>query len=162
VADTSTGGVNVIGLKEFRAELRKLHPQWPRALATVHKTIADTGARRAQGYAQGMGGIQAKASGAIVGRGDQRYARIGVSGGRGVPFANVAFWGAKRHTGWYAQAQYAASPPQHPPWVGSDWEVGVMGQGPYAINPAIALYMPELLEEYGRMVEELAAAAFPD
>ena len=158
----ASSGVEVIGLKEFRRGLKAVGAEWPKELRRVHKTIADRGAALAQGFASGMGGVQAKAAGAIRGRANQRSARIGVAGGRGSPMANVAFWGAKRHSGWYAAARYSDSPPQHPPWVGNSWEPAVFGQGPYAINPALARYLPELLDEYGQMIDRLAADAFPD
>lgn len=156
---TSGAAVTVRGIKEFRRELRRLHGEWPRALRDVHKEIADHGAKLAQGYARGMGGVQAKAAAAIKGYANQREARIGVSAGKTYPMANVAFWGAKRHTGWYAGI---AGPAQHPPWVGNSWDVAVVGEGPYAINPALAAYLPELMEMVGDRLEQLARAAFPD
>lgn len=158
------GSVEITGLKEFRRALRAIGPQSPEALKDAHKRLADKGAEYARAAARSMGGIQARAASAIGGRGDERAARVAVlpsSGGRD-KMANVAFWGALRHTGWYAAPRYQESTAQHPPWVGADWDVAVRGEGPYAINDALADNLDELLDEYGRMLDELVAFAFPD
>ena len=154
---SSGGKIEVVGLKEFRKALKAMDPQWPKALRKVHKQIADTGAGLARGVASGMGGVQAHFADALRGTATQTEARISVNGRGG---ANVAFWGAKRHTGWYARSQFHDSTPQHPPWVGSSWEVAVPGEGPYAINPALAAYRPDIWEAYFQMVLDLAHDSF--
>lgn len=158
-ASGGSSGAEVTGLREFRAALKALHPQWPRALADVHKKIAEEGAEVSRFTAYGMGGVQRKAADGIRGVGNMRDARVGVSGG----ISNAAFWGAKRRTGWYANPRYRVSgAPNLPAWVGNSWEPAVAGQGPYAINPALAEYMPRLLDNYGDMIDALAKAAFPE
>ena len=152
---------NVRGLNEFRKALKAVGPEWPRALRGVHKVIADKGATAAQGFARGMGGVQAHFAAAIRGTANQREARVGLRAGERGP--NVAFWGAKRHTGWFAAGRYhdtALGARQHPPWVGSDWDAAVAGQGPYAINAALAAHLPEFLDDYLDMVIDLASEAF--
>jgi hypothetical protein len=72
----------------------------------------------------------------------------------------VAPSGAKRRTGW--NARNPDSRPQHPAWVGNSWAVGVVGQGPYGINPAIAHHMPEILAEYERVTDDVFKRAFPE
>lgn len=146
-------------MREFRKELKALHPQWPRALGDVHKQIAEEGAEVSRYTAHGMGGVQAKAADAIRGIGNQRDARVGITGGAGLPMANPAFWGAKRHTGWNARRNGL---PNLPDWVGNSWEPAVAGQGPYAINNALAQYMPRLMDHYAEMIDQLAKAAFPE
>jgi hypothetical protein len=165
-ATGSTSGALVVelkdgeirGLKEFRKALRAMGPEWPKALRAANKRIADKGARLSQGYARGMGGVQAHFAGAIRGSATQRQARVGVSGRGG---ANVAFWGAKKRTGWYARSRYSGGPRQHPEWVGNTWDVAVAGQGPYAINLALATHRESLLDEYLDEIEALAHEAFP-
>lgn len=76
--------------------------------------------------------------------------------------ANVAFWGAKKRTGWYAARRYAHSTRQHPSWVGNTWEAAVAGQGPYAINAALAAELQRFLGLYGQMIDDLAHRAFPE
>jgi hypothetical protein len=151
--------VEVKGLKEFRRELKGVSSDLPKALRKAQKEIADDVADRARGVAGGMGGVQAKAADAIKGYATQTQASVGFPAGT---IAAVAFWGARRHTGWYAAARYAGSTPQHPKWVGTGWEPGVAGQGPYAINDALADFLPELDDRYLTMMEDLAAKAFPD
>jgi len=151
---------SIRGIREFRRALKGVGPEWARELRVVHKRIADMVVPHAQARAQAMGGVQAEAAGAIKGKANQREARIGVGPTAAVPFANVAFWGAKKRTGWYARYRYKDSPaPQHPAWVGNSWDVGEPGGGPYAINPAIADDREEVLAEYLRMIDELAERA---
>lgn len=157
-----TSGVHVEGLNELRSALRQVGPEWPKHLRAVHLKIAKRMAVIAAAFARAMGGVQAKAASAIKGRASQRDAKIGVRNSRGIPFAAVAFWGAKRHTGWYAKRQYASGPAQHDPWVGNSWEVAVAGQGPYAINDALASHSPQIVEWYGDMVDDLMREAFPE
>jgi len=150
--------VEVTGLKEFRAALKALGPEWPKALTEVHQQIGRRGAALARGRASTP--LQAKAQNTIKGRGTQRSATIAVSGMKGL--GNVAFWGAKRHTGWYGKSRYRASPAQHPKWVGNSWDAAVHGQGPYAINDALADNLPDIIDQYVNMINILAAKAFPE
>lgn len=161
-ATGSTSGAEIVGLNDFRRELRKLGGQWPQELRRVNAQIARRGAALAQREARSLGGIQARAAGAIVGKANMREARIGVNATRSNPMANVAFWGAKRHTGWYANPRYSGGAPQHPPWVGNTWDVAVRGQGPYAINAALARYLPELVDQFGDMIDHLSRRAWPE
>lgn len=152
-------GFEVRGLKDFRRELKAASADLPKALRSAQKEIADEVADRAQSQASGMGGIQAKAAGSIRGYATPVQASIGFPSG-GV--AGAAFWGTLRRTGWYAAARYAGGPPNTPRWVGASWEPGVAGQGPYAINDALAAFLPELDERYLTMIEDLASKAFPN
>lgn len=157
-----TGAVHVEGLNEFRRALRAMGPQWARRLSQAHKKIASRTSQIAQALARGMGGVQAKASPAIKGRATNSAAKIAIAGGSSLPMANAAFFGAKRHSGWYAKPQFWDGPPQLPEWVGNGWDVGVAGTGPYAINDAIATYMPYLIEDFADMIDEIARDAFPN
>jgi hypothetical protein len=152
-------GIDVKGLREFRTELKRVDAEFPKALRKVHKEIADDVADRAQNVASGMGGVRAKAAGAIRGYATQVQASVGVSGGG---IANVAFWGALKRSGWYAHIHSPGGRRQHPMWVGNSWEPGVAGQGPYAINDAIADKLPDIDESYLDAIEDLARSAFPD
>jgi len=151
----------ISGLREFRAALRASMAQAPELLEDAHKKLADKAADLARARARGMGGVQARAASAIGGRGDEQAARISVLPSRVDKFGNVAFWGAIRHSGWYANPRYDGSTAQHPPWVGNDWDVAVAGQGPYAINDALAEHLDELLEFYEQMLDELSDGPFP-
>ncbi len=161
MAETSSS-VRVVGLDEFRRELRGLGPEWPKALRAAHKEIADRGAGYSRGVATSMGGVQARAAGAIKGYATDKAAKIGIRAGARTKMAFVAFWGADQHTGWYANRRYAGSARQHPAWVGNSWDAAVAGQGPYAINEALARHLSSLLDEYFEAITKLARQAFPD
>lgn len=151
--------VEVEGLRDLRRELRRLGPEWPKAMRKGFKAISDEVATRARPRASAMGGVQAKAAGKIRGYAGAAEASVGAPSGG---IAAVAFFGAKKHTGWYANPRYAGSPPQHPKWVGNSWEAGVAGQGPYAINDAVAAEVPWILAQFETVIDEVTAKAFPD
>lgn len=164
MADTPGGqNVEIRGLREFRAALRAMGPEWAGALKEAHKAIGDLGANAARQVAAGMGGIQAKAKSAIGGKATAANAAVGVFPSSVDRMGNVAFWGAKRHTGWYANPRYSSSSgQQHPDWVGASWEPAVAGQGPYAINQALAEHLDDILDEYGNAIDQVTLRAFPD
>jgi hypothetical protein len=154
--------IQVRGLREFRDALRDTDQQWPKALRKAHKNIADmTSAWARSGAASGTK-MQAAASRSIVGTATQTSASMAITAGTRTPFANIAFWGAKRHAGWYADPKYATSPRQFAPWVGNSWDVGVIGQGPYVLNATIATHMDAIVDEFGKAIDELAHQAFPN
>jgi len=151
------GVVQVRGLRTFQAELRSAHPKLARALAKANRQIAEKVAANVRAKAQARGGITAKAAPAIVGRGEQRVAKIAINKGTSYQFADGAFFGAKQY-------------PQFAPWVGNSWEddwpVGANAEGPgrgaYAINPGIFVSIPEIEDFYLNAFEDAVAAAFPD
>lgn len=153
--------VEVQGMAEFRRALRAMGPEWTRELTKVHRTVALKVAAGAQSRAASMGGVHRRAAPAIKGYANKMNARVGVSPGAKTRMANVALWGAKRHTGWYANARYSDGPAQHPAWVGNTWDVGVPGGGPYAINATVAAMTPTIIADFERMIDELARRAFP-
>lgn len=152
----------VDGLAEFRRELRALGPKWPRELTKVHKAASTRVQRRARFLARSMGGVQAHAAVTIKAYATATKASVGVSPTSAHPEAFVAFWGAEKRTGWFARPRYAGLFSQHLPWVGSNWDPGRRGQGPYAINDAVADELPKVIEEYGRGIDNLMARAFPN
>lgn len=171
--EVTTGGAYITGIKEFRAALKAIGPEWPKELKETHEQIGRRGRALSQAQARAMGGVQARAAGAIKSRGNQREAVIYVQPTTQNPMAFIAFWGAKRRTGWYAKAGPNAMSrtgwasrqvlkPQHPPWVGNTWEPAVAGQGPYAINEALAEHLDDLLDQYLNMIDRLSGRAFPE
>lgn len=163
MASGDTSGANIIGLPEFLRALRSMDGNWDAALSLAHQKIASKGAAYARAQARGMGGVQAKSASAIGERHDARRATVAVLPSRYLDaMANVAFWGAKRHTGWYSRRRYSDSTPQHPKWIGNSWEVAVRGQGPYAINDALATHRERLLDEYLVELDRISKEAFPE
>jgi hypothetical protein len=158
--------LSVQGLPSFRKALKELGPEWPKQLTQAHRDIAKIAERVSQNEARSMGGVFAKAAPAIRGTGNARNAKVGVkpskSARAGTAMANVAFWGAKKRTGWYGKKRSPNGKEQHPEWVGSSWDAAVAGQGPYAINTALARHMDDIQDAYLAALDRLASAAFPD
>lgn len=156
--------VTVEGLKEFRAALRALGPEWGRMLSKTHRDIAKRITANAQAKAQAYGPQQARMAKAIKGSGTQTGAFIKVAQSSRNPYANVAFWGQMKRTGWYGRMWAAGvrGKAQSLPWVGSDWDVGSASEGPYAINAAIHDAIPEIMREYSAALDGLFHKAFPD
>lgn len=152
---TSGAAVEVVGMKEFRRELKKLDDPkaWSKELSRANKEIAKKSVGWARAVAMGMGGPQAHFAGALRARGGLAGARIAVADGN----ANAAFWGAKQRTGWNAGNET----PNLPRWVGNSWSVGVSGQGPYAINDAIAANKARIIDAYADAIDDIARRAFP-
>ena len=143
--------------------LRKMDGNWDAALSLAHQKIASKGAAYSRAAARGMGGVQAKAASAIGEKHTPARASVAVLPSRYLdPMANVAFWGAKKRTGWYAKGRYGLNTRQHPVWIGNSWEVAVHGQGPYAINDALATHREELLDQYVIEIDRIAHEAFPE
>lgn len=162
---SSGAAIKVVGLKEFRKALRSLsEPKaWTKELSAIHKTIANEVTVRARAEASAMGGAQRHFAGAIRGYGTAQAARVGLSsadqGGRNWG-ANAAFWGVKDSTSGWNDGN--SVPNLKDPWVGNSWDTGVAGQGPYAINDAVAAELPRIEDQYGDAFEDLAHRAFPD
>lgn len=149
--------VQVRGLRAFQSELRAANPKLARSMRVANAKIAEKVAANVQAKALSRGGVVAKAAPAIVGRGEQRGAKIVINKGREFKFADGAFFGAKQWS-------------QFEPWVGNQhempWPVGGSdegpGRGPYAINPGIYESIPEIEEFYLDAFEDAVAGAFPD
>lgn len=159
--------VNVVGLREFRKALKGVGPQWPKELTRANRDVAKIGERVSQAEARRMGGVQARAANAIKGSANARFARIQIkpSSGKRNPtaMANVAYWGAKARSGWYKRGKYADSKGvQHPEWVGANWDVAEINEGPYAINAALARHLDDIVAAHRAAIDRIAAAAFPD
>lgn len=152
----STSGVEITGLAAFRKELKTLENprQWTTELGRLNRTIARQAADDAQAEARAMGGPQRHFADAIKGYGSAAAARIRIADER----ANAAFWGAKQRTGWNAGNRTA----NQPDWVGASWDVAVRGQGPIAINDAIADKADEYAAAYADGFIEISGRAFPD
>jgi hypothetical protein len=159
---SSGARVTVEGLDEFRRELRKLGPQWGRQLRDVHKRIARRVDQWSEANARAGHPIQRAKAHNIRSSATASDARVGVASGPNTA-AGVAFWGVKRRLGWYAARRYENSAPQNlPEWVGNTWDTGVRGQGPYAINLAVAEHLREIEDEYLEQLDRLSRRAFPD
>jgi len=144
------GAFRVEGLREFQAELRALDRTLPRELRAGLKRAAELAASEARERARASGGVLAKAEvvESIKAQAEQRAAKISWGSAR-APMAAGAIMGS---------IQFA----QFRPWVGASWTPGVAGQGPYAINEAIAAKRDEIEEAILDEISRIAAKAFPD
>lgn len=149
--------IELKGGRAFRRELKaaSTDTKWNNELSKSYKRVSGFVASRSAEYARGTGGQTAHFADSVMGRARNTGAYVTVK-----PNAATAFWGAKKRTGW--NASNPNSRPQHPKWIGNSWSVGVLGQGPYAINPAIAHHMPEILEEFEKAIEDVTSRAFND
>ncbi len=154
--------VEVQGLAEFRRALRAMDPAFTRELSKTHREIAKRAGVASRAKAQGLGPQQRREAGAIGWSGTMTGAVVRVAQSARYPFANPAFWGRMRRTGWYASkwATSHSGRAQGLPWVGSSWDVGVRGQGPYAINDAIADELPSIMKDYSAALDDLFRRAF--
>lgn len=144
---------------ELNRDLRKLSdPDLLGELKRANERAAEVFADKAYSLAFRLGGIHRKERGAIKARKQANKVAVGVSATKTHPAALVAFWGAKKRTGWNAGH---GGKPQHPKWVGNTWGVGVKGQGPYALNDAIAdeATFREARREYEQGIDDLAKRA---
>lgn len=139
--------VRVVGLDEFRAELRKLEGNMGRELGKAHKAAAEVVASKARSRAASLGGAAAKSAPSIKASAAARHAAVNV-GGPSHPWAMGAEFGAIR---WR----------QFEPWRGNQWQPDVAGVG-YFLHPAIRETREEFMDVYARELEQLARAAYPD
>lgn len=150
--------VDIPDLAEFRRYLRTLDDPraWSRRLGAVNRQLAKDAVGWARAEARSMGGPQRHFANRIAARGGVTGARITINKSE----ANAAFWGAMQRSGWYVHPRYNGSRgQQHPDWVGNTWDVAAHGQGPYAINPALADHLPEITEAYLGAFDHLAREA---
>lgn len=148
--------IEVQGLKEFRAELKKLGPEWTKMLAKANKAAALLIVPVAKSDMSSLG-INAR-SGNPSGRPQaaiaptiravQSAVAAQIKVGSGLPYVFGALLGSKTH-------------PQFPEWIGNSWTPGDPG-GPYGLGAAIAAELPAVLESYWDAVQQITANAFPD
>lgn len=155
----SSSGAYIVGLKELQKELRAISTddaKWNRELGKANRVIARRARDDARATARSMGGPQKHFERAILGRATATEVRLQISDGN----AYSAFWGAKQDkTGWNAGN---SGRPNQPQWVGNSWDVGVRGQGPYALNESIADNLDSYLDDMWSAVDRITAEAFPD
>lgn len=135
--------VQVIGLKELRAELRAIEGGgWARELTKVNKAIAEDVATGTRSALSSMGGSAPKVAPTVKALAQQVRAQVSVGGSGGSIGELVAMgnlWGASRY-------------PQFPVHV----------PGGYGLYPTIARMHADIETRYVEMLGELVARAFPD
>jgi len=147
----ASGEVRIDGLRGLRKELKRLEDArpWLKELTAANRDIARDVTGWSRAAAAAMGGQQAHFADALFGRATQTQARVEVAGQRspkGKARANPAFWGRNSQGN----------------WIGTSWDVGVSGEGPYAINETIARRYVEIEARMRRLIDDLVGRAFPD
>jgi len=174
VADGDGLTFDASDLEVFAAELGEATRRIGVERRRSHQVVAQFVERAARAEARGGPRQVAHFAEAIRARATQRSARIAVAAtSKRNAGALAAIWGMKRtHTGWMAgwwkgeiqpnrAKGYAGSPRNTLPWVGANWTIGVRGQGPRAINDAIAANQERIDDLYLSGYEAALAAAFP-
>jgi hypothetical protein len=156
VARFSGGAVQVVGLREFQRELRRLEDvELVNGLKEVNYQVADRVTRWAQARAATVGPMQMRAAGSL--RASRTQARAQVTGGGAkVPFFGGAEFGAAQNRPRSTRRGMRLGWNQFHPWRGSGVDAG------YFLYPAIRSHNTEIVRMYGDGIEELSRRAFPD
>jgi hypothetical protein len=158
MAAIGMGGAKVVGLNEFRRELKRLDDQGlTKELKDANFEAAQSIIKPAQSLAASLGPMQAKAAATMKASRAASKAAVNL-GGASAPFAGGAEFGSGRETMRY--------PPGRPggvigwnqflPWRGNGGDAG------YFLYPTIRDRIDELIEMYGDALERISAKAFPD
>jgi hypothetical protein len=139
-------GVRVIGLADFRRELRRMSATLPRELRSANLSAAKLVADEARPRAQAQGGVARKTAPSIKALAQQRGAAVRIGGVR-YPFALGAEFGSKGYR-------------QFKPWRGNQWSPD-QGSVGYFLHPAVRDTRRRVIDLYGDLIERLAARAFP-
>lgn len=164
--------VEATGLDELIAGLRSAQRDLGREQRRSNKDVAARAQQWAQEAARGGTRQQQAMAGAIQARATQTVARLAISQAAKWGAANPAFWGSLRKFGWYGgwyrgernprrAAGFADGRPHAPTWVGNTWLAGRKGEGPHAINDALADHVDDIGDLYLDAHMRALKAAFP-
>lgn len=156
--------VDVQGLREFQKQLREIERTLPRELRLAGNEAAEVVVDEAVDRANALGGVAAKAARSLRAASGQREAAVKL-GGAAYPFALGAEFGGGLHGRGNPTARGGYTT-QFLPWRGNQWtfrglEFSQHATG-YFLHPAIRDKQADVVEAYGRAVDRLALAAFPD
>jgi hypothetical protein len=147
----ATPQIEVRGLKEALAAMRKVDKQIPKTVRRIHKEVGEVVASRARSAAD------RRTASAIKSRSTQRNAKIIV--GLRPPVAIGRVVGANRRFGWYSHPRYrGSSGRQYRPHLGSSWTPEQL----YQVGPAMPPAMDEALKLLEERFTDLFREAFPD
>jgi hypothetical protein len=140
--------VDIPDLKALRKSLKGLENEreWAKALSGMNRDLARDLAGWSNSAASSVSAQAGHFAGAFKGLATATAGRVVVGGARtpkGKYRAAPAFWGTK------AQGN----------WIGTGWEVGVPGQGPYALNETIARRSVEIENRMRAVVDKVTDGA---
>lgn len=135
-------GVQILGLKELRRDLRAWDNKAPRLITLAHKQLAVRVSREAKAYGVSQGSVAAKAARSIRANATLTSAAVSLGGTR-YPFAMGAEFGSHRF-------------PQFKPWRGKGEDAG------YFLWPTIRAMSTEIEQTYlTEVADVLRKSAFP-
>lgn len=144
---------------DLRKALAAAGPAWERDLVKAHREVGKVAANAARADARGGTPQQRREASAIGQSASKRGVKVTVGSPASAPFGRAVFWGAKRRVGWFAADKYAGSAGrQFPEWVGNAWRPAVKGEGPYVINDSLADHVDDIVDVYGKQMDQVAAA----
>jgi len=155
----------LVGLRDFRSDLRKLDSRLPKYVSKAHRQIAKEIAL------QGRSAMQSSPFPAL-----RRHAAKGIKWSGKATEASVVL---KANTGAIAHERgtkvhhvfgktvQASSMKRRvfPAWLGSKWDAGAtgsFGKGGHVVAPIVERNLPRIKEEYLDYIEDALAQAFPD
>lgn len=169
------GALRVDGANKLRRQFKDLAEEMygsragrmgGKVLTEAYREGSELVASRARSNARGGTPLQRRSASAIKAKPSVRGAGVRVTASSGVPAALAAFFGRDRPSGWYLKQVTvgsskddlvtAARKQGFPAWVGQSWTVGRRGEGPHAVNDAVADSIDEVVDLVERGV--LAAA----
>lgn len=156
MARMSGAAVRVVGLDEFRRELRRLQStELLDGLKDANYDVASKVVVWAQARAGGIGAMQARAAATL--RPSRAQARAQVAGGGAkAPFFAGAEFGAGRNKVRTTRRGQVQGWNQFREWRGNGADAG------YFLFPAIRDHNTEIVNIYADAVEKLSQRAFPD
>lgn len=127
--------VTIHGEEALAKALAAAPAQMKKELRKSHKGVA----KKAQGWTRAAAAAgspqQRRAANAIKASSTSTAARLDIKPGARTAGALGTFYGAKRYR-------------QFPAWVGASWRPATRGEGPYAINDALAKHEGDILTEF--------------
>ena len=148
--------IEVEGLASFRSSLKRANANLDKEFGQAQRELGRLLVIDAKGKARASSTSRRHFAGKITMRSTRQGLILGI---RDPKLSAAAFWGAKKRTGWYADPRYRKSKRQHPIWVGNSWQAGVKGQGPYALNDAIADNRDRIFELFSDAVYKASDGA---
>jgi len=133
--------LDIIGLREFNAELRRLDTTLPKAVRELNFTIASDVATKATSVAESLGGVARKVAPSLKALAQQARAQVKL-GGPQYPMAMGAEFGSVQFH------QFKA-------WRGSGAGAG------YFLYPTVQAKKVELVPRYRSMLDQVTKPAFP-
>lgn len=163
----STATVAVKGLDQFRRELRKIAEgggaNGEALLKEANQRVAGLVIAKARGRAAGVGLMQLRAAQSMTA--GRRSARAVIIGGSAqVPYFFGAEFGAKRNI--TRRPRSKAGWAEAGPWRGFNqfegWKKPGAGNTGYFLFPTMRAESANIVEQYGREIDQIMKKAFPD